>query len=45
MRNSLPALEHPIWRTVAGILVGYGIVLAVVFVLFFAIPFVLFSTL
>lgn len=42
MSTPLPTPTHPIWRTVAGLLVGYGIVLAIVFVVFYILPYVLF---
>jgi hypothetical protein len=34
--------EHPIWKAVVGLLVGYGIVLGLIFGLFFVFPYLLF---
>ena len=34
--------DHASWRAAAGTLAGYGLVLAVLFVLLFVVPFVLF---
>lgn len=33
--------DLPIWRAIAGLLVGYGIVLGVIFVAFFLVPYLL----
>ena len=43
MRQSVVDFDQPIWRTIAGLLVGYGIVLGVIFVAFFLVPYVLFA--
>lgn len=44
MSASFPAPAHPIWRTVAGILVGYGIILGIVFVVLYVLPYLVFLT-
>ncbi|MFB6073481.1 MAG: hypothetical protein ABEJ89_00550 [Haloarculaceae archaeon] len=33
--------DHPAWWTAAGTAVGYGLVLAVIFLVLFAVPFLL----
>ncbi|SFL04774.1 hypothetical protein SAMN04487950_2163 [Halogranum rubrum] len=38
-------IDHDSWRTVAGTGLGYGIVLLVLFVALFALPFLVFSLL
>lgn len=45
MSASVPNLAHPIWRTTAGLLVGYGIILGIIFVALFLLPFVVIRTL
>ncbi|MFW5924089.1 MAG: hypothetical protein ACOCSP_00665 [archaeon] len=42
MNAVTPSFDHPIWKAVLGLLVGYGIVLGIVFVLFFLVPSLLF---
>ena len=42
MRQSVADFDLPIWRTIAGLLVGYGIVLGVIFVAFFLVPWLFF---
>jgi hypothetical protein len=37
--------DHPAWTTVAGVLVGYGAVLAVIFVAVFLVPYALWTVL
>lgn len=37
--------DHPSWTTAAGTLVGYGLILAVMTVVLFGVPYLLFSTL
>jgi hypothetical protein len=37
--------DHPAWTTVAGVLVGYGAVLAVVFAVLFLVPYALWTVL
>ncbi|WP_259519448.1 hypothetical protein [Halanaeroarchaeum sp. HSR-CO] len=34
--------DHPIWQTIVGLVVGYGILLAIVFLAFFIVPYLLF---
>lgn len=41
----LGAFGHESWRTAAGTLLGYGIILLAMFVLLFLIPFVVFTLL
>lgn len=38
-------LDHPSWKTLAGTGLGYGAILAVMFVLLFGIPFLVFFVL
>ena len=42
MSSVSATFEHPVWKAVVGLLVGYGIVLAIIFVLFFVLPYLLF---
>lgn len=37
--------DHPAWMTIGGTLVGYGVVLAVIFVLLFVVPYGLWTVL
>jgi hypothetical protein len=37
--------DHPAWTTVAGVLVGYGAVLAVIFGVLFLVPYALWTVL
>lgn len=37
--------DHPAWRVLAGTVVGYGLVLAIVFVALFVVPYLLFGAL
>lgn len=37
--NALDQFDHPAWLTAAGTLAGYGLILAVLFVLLFVVPF------
>lgn len=39
----LPSFDHPVWLTAAGTVAGYLLVLGVLFVLLFVVPFLLFS--
>ncbi len=41
-RMEFPDLEHDAWPTVVGTLLGYGVILAVMTVLLFAIPYLIF---
>jgi hypothetical protein len=45
MTGSLEEFDHPAWFTVVGTLVGYGLVLLVLFVLMFVVPFGIFVAL
>lgn len=40
--SPLAQFRHPAWRTAAGTLVGYGIILAVLTLLLFGLPYLLF---
>lgn len=42
MSTVAASFDHPIWKAVVGLLVGYGIVLGIIFVLFFLVPYLLF---
>lgn len=42
MSSVSATFQHPIWKAVVGLLVGYGIVLAIIFALFFVLPYLLF---
>lgn len=44
MNTILGDLSHPIWRTTAGLLVGYGIILGIIFVALFLLPYVVIRT-
>lgn len=39
----LAAFDHPVWRAVAGTLLGYGIVLLAMTLLLFLIPYAIFA--
>jgi|AntDeeMetagen134_2_1112570.scaffolds.fasta_scaffold20788_1 hypothetical protein len=41
--RSLEQFEHPAWRALAGALVGYTIVLAIILVALFVIPYLLYG--
>jgi hypothetical protein len=43
MAQRLSQFDHPAWLTAGGTLVGYGLILAFMFVLLFVVPFLLFS--
>jgi hypothetical protein len=45
MDSPLAQFDHPAWFTAAGTLVGYGLVLLVLFVLMFVIPLAIFVAL
>lgn len=42
MSSVTATFEHPVWNAIVGLLVGYGILLGIVFALFFVVPYVLF---
>jgi len=42
---SLDQFDHPAWRALAGTLVGYAIVLAIIFVGLFVVPYLLYGAL
>ncbi|MFB6124524.1 MAG: hypothetical protein ABEJ59_01030 [Halanaeroarchaeum sp.] len=42
MSQTALSIDHPALRTALGMVVGYGIVLAIVFVVFFLVPYLLF---
>jgi hypothetical protein len=43
--NALERFDGPAWVTAAATLVGYGLVLAVLFALLFVVPYFVFATL
>ncbi|MFB6140577.1 MAG: hypothetical protein ABEJ26_09110 [Halosimplex sp.] len=42
--SALDRFDHPVWVTAAGTLVGYGLILVVVFVLLFVLPFLVYTS-
>lgn len=38
-----PTFDHPVWRTVGGTLLGYGIVLLVMTLVLFLLPYAVFA--
>ena len=42
MDNPLAQFDHPAWHTAVGTLVGYGLVLLLLFVILFVLPLVIF---
>lgn len=45
MAASLSTFDHPAWRALAGTVLGYALVLAVVLVVLFGLPYLLFGAL
>jgi hypothetical protein len=43
MENPLAQFDHPAWFTAVGTLVGYGLVLLVLFVIMFVVPMLIFT--
>ncbi|MFB6134544.1 MAG: hypothetical protein ABEJ55_06110 [Halanaeroarchaeum sp.] len=43
MNAGLPSVDHPIWRAGGSLLVGYGVIVTVIFVLFFLVSWAIFS--
>lgn len=41
--DALDQFDHPAWRTAAGTLVGYGLLLALLFVALFVVPFLVYA--
>jgi hypothetical protein len=41
--NALDPFDHPAWVTAAGTLVSYGLILALMFVVLFVVPFLVYG--
>ncbi|WP_299269949.1 hypothetical protein [Halorientalis sp.] len=45
MDDLIEKFKHPSWFTIGGTVAGYGLILVVMFVLLFVVPFLIFSML
>ncbi|WP_172824868.1 hypothetical protein [Halorientalis sp. IM1011] len=45
MTDLVEKFDHPSWFTIGGTVAGYGIILVVMFVLLFVVPFLIFTAL